>query len=134
MKSALIAGASGLTGKLLLDLLVHNKEYDRIFILVRKELDLKDPKLTQILFNYDNAAQYTQLPKVEDVFCCLGTTIRKAGSRAAFRKVDLEYPEALAKAYAEKSAKKFLIITALGANEKSNFFYNRIKHLFRNRL
>lgn len=127
MKTAVIAGATGLTGKSLLYQLLTNKEYTHIFILVRKELAIKDPKLTQLIFNYDNPADYQNIPLADELFCCLGTTIAKAGSQEAFTKVDFEYPAKLAEAASSKGYSKYLIVTALGANQKSRFFYNRVK-------
>ncbi len=127
MKAALIAGATGLCGKNLLYALLKNKEYSRVFILVRKELAIKDSKLTQIIFNYENEQEYQNLPLADVVFCCLGTTIKKAGSKESFKKVDLEYPTKLAKVCSEKGYKKLLIITAIGANKQSSIFYNKVK-------
>jgi uncharacterized protein YbjT (DUF2867 family) len=127
MKAALIAGATGLCGKNLLYALLKNKEYTRVFILVRKELAIKDSKLTQIIFNYENEQEYQNLPSADVIFCCLGTTIKKAGSKESFKKVDLEYPAKLAKACSEKGYKKLLLITAVGADKHSGFFYNQVK-------
>ncbi len=127
MKAALIAGATGLTGKNLLYSLLNNKNYVRVFILVRKELAIKDAKLTQLVFNYDNDQNYQDLPVVDDVFCCLGTTIKKAGSEEAFIKVDMDYPVKLADICSKKGCKNFLIVTALGADKNSRVFYNRVK-------
>ena len=134
MKTALIAGATGLTGKKLLFSLLNNKEYIRIFVLVRKELAIKDAKLSQIIFNYDNESDYHDLPIVNEVFCCLGTTIKKAGSEEAFKKVDMDYPLILADYYSKKGCEKYLIITALGANESSGIFYNKIKGITEEKL
>ena len=127
MKTALIAGATGLTGKKLLFSLLNKKEYSKVFILVRSEIAIKDSKLTQIVFNFDNAEEYQNLPDVDEVFCCLGTTIKQAGSEEAFKKVDLEYPVKLAEVYSGKKSQKFIIITALGADVNSRVFYNRVK-------
>jgi uncharacterized protein YbjT (DUF2867 family) len=65
--------------------------------------------------------------RVSEVFCCLGTTIKKAGSQAAFRKVDFEYPVEIAKLAAQNNAEQFLLVTALGANPESAIFYSRVK-------
>ncbi len=127
MKTALIAGATGLCGKNLLFTLLTNKNYTRVFILVRKELAIKDPKLTQIIFNYDNIKDFSTIPLGDEVYCCLGTTIKKAGSESAFTKVDYDYPLALAKASQQIGYKSFCIITAMGADSSSRFFYNRVK-------
>jgi uncharacterized protein YbjT (DUF2867 family) len=65
--------------------------------------------------------------KADDVFCCLGTTIRQAGSQAAFRKVDFEYPIQLARITLQQGARQFLIVTAMGSDKSSSIFYNRVK-------
>lgn len=62
-----------------------------------------------------------------DVYCCLGTTIKQAGSQAAFRRVDFDFPVALARAAARDGAKRLLVVSALGANARSGVFYNRVK-------
>jgi uncharacterized protein YbjT (DUF2867 family) len=127
MKTALIAGATGLVGKQLLYTLLHGNQYARVYILVRKELAIKDPKLEQIVFSYDQPSAYISLPDADDIYCCLGTTIKQAGSQEAFRKVDYEYPVRLAETYAQKGGTTFLIVTAMGADPASSFFYNRVK-------
>ncbi|MFW5708067.1 MAG: oxidoreductase [Bacteroidota bacterium] len=125
MKTALIAGATGLVGSFLLDELLENDNYSQVKILVRKKMEKAHPKLTQIVFDYDNPDQ--SAVKADDVFCCLGTTIRKAGSKEAFEKVDYEYPLKLAQLAHKNGSKSFHLVTALGADEKSMFFYNKVK-------
>jgi uncharacterized protein YbjT (DUF2867 family) len=83
--------------------------------------------LQEIIFDFDNLQHYEQLPIADTVFCCLGTTIKKAGSQEAFKKVDYDYPLALAKTMRNKGAAHFLIVTALGSDAQSMFFYNRVK-------
>lgn len=126
-KTAIISGASGLVGNNLLNLLLNSKKYEKVFCLVRKPLALNHKKLEQIIFDYNNSNEYLKLPKVDDVFCCLGTTIKKAGSQEAFKKVDFEYPLHLAKTTFNAGAKSFHVVTALGSNSKSNIFYNKVK-------
>ena len=122
---ALIAGASGMIGRQLLTQLIHSQQYEQIYILVRKQLPETDPSVIQIIFDFESMSP--PLPFAEHIFCCLGTTIAKAGSKDAFSKVDKEYPLKLAKATKENGAKVFCIVTAGGANPKSFFFYNRVK-------
>lgn len=126
-KTAIISGASGLVGNNLLNLLLNSKKYKKVYCLVRKELAIQHPNLEQIIFDYNNDNSYLNLPKADEVFCCLGTTIKNAGSQKAFKKVDLEYPLKLAKAVLKKEAKAYHVITALGASSDSNIFYNKVK-------
>jgi len=133
-KSALLVGASGLVGGELLNCLLTSSEYSKVLILVRKPLGLKHPKLEELLIEFDELARYSDCFKVNDVFCCLGTTIKKAGSQEAFKKVDVEYPLEIARLAKDMRAEKFLIISSLGANPKSSVFYSRMKGLLEERL
>ncbi|WP_017732126.1 NAD-dependent epimerase/dehydratase family protein [Nafulsella turpanensis] len=126
-KKALIAGATGLVGQQLLSLLLSSSEYEKVYVLTRRTLSLDSPKVEEILLDFDELDESYYLPEVDDVFCCLGTTMKKAGSKAAFRKVDYQYPLQLAKKTASKGARQFLLVTAMGANRKSFFFYNKVK-------
>jgi len=125
-RSALLAGATGLVGGHLLRLLLADDTYQKVTILSRRGLPLTNPKLQQRLIDFDHLADL-DAPKVDDVFCCLGTTIRKAGSQDAFRKVDFGYVEALARVAARAGAKQFLLVSAIGADPKSRVFYSRVK-------
>ena len=126
-RSALLLGGSGLIGGHCLDLLLADQAYSRVVILVRKPLSRAHPKLQQSVADFDHLDRVAALLRVNDVFCCLGTTIKKAGSQEAFRQVDFEYPVALAKLAAQNGAAQFLLVTALGANPRSSIFYNRVK-------
>jgi len=125
-RTALLAGATGLVGGHLLRLLLADDAYQKVTILARRGLPLTNPKLQQRLIDFDHLADL-DAPKVDDVFCCLGTTIKKAGSQEAFRKVDLGYVEALARIAARAGAKQFLLVSAIGADAKSRVFYSRVK-------
>ncbi len=125
MKTALIAGASGLVGRKLLEVLLESDYYDKIIILVRKKLPIQHSKLHQFVFDFETAEN--KFPEANDVYCCLGTTIKKAGSKEEFRKVDLEYPLRVARVSFEKGARKFAIVSSMGSDENSIFFYNQVK-------
>ena len=125
MKTALISGASGLTGSYLLKLLLESKAYNRVKILVRKPLDIEHPLLHQIVYDYENPN--SEALKADHIYCCLGTTIKKAGSKEAFRKVDYEYPLQIARLAHQNGAEKLALISAIGANPGSKIFYNRVK-------
>ena len=126
-RSALIAGAAGLVGGYVLRRLLAHPSYARVEILVRRELPIRDPKLTQHIVEFARLSDGAPGVASNDVFCCLGTTIRKAGSEEAFRRVDYDYPLALARFAKAAGAGKFLMVSALGADPKSAVFYNRVK-------
>ena len=126
-KSALIAGATGLIGGYVLRHLLAHPSYARVEILVRRELPIRDPKLTQRIVEFARLDAGAPGVAADDVFCCLGTTIRKAGSEEAFRRVDYDYPLALARLAKAVGAGKFLMVSSLGADPKSAVFYNRVK-------
>ena len=126
-KNALLAGATGLVGGYLLRRLLAHPSYARVEILVRRELPIRDPKLTQHIVEFARLSDGAPGVAPDDVFCCLGTTIRKAGSEEAFRRVDYDYPLALARLTKAAGAGKFLMVSALGADPKSAVFYNRVK-------
>lgn len=125
-KIALIAGASGLVGSSLITLLLNGEEYSQVISLQRGPSNITHPKLSSIQVDFD-ALESVSLPEITDVYCCLGTTIKKAGSKEAFKKVDYTYPLSLAKLGARFGAKHFIVITALGAKSSSLFFYNKVK-------
>jgi len=124
-KRALIVGATGLVGGYVLRRLLAHSRYSRVEILVRRESPIRDPKLTQRIVDF--ASLDVLGIAADEVFCCLGTTIRKAGSEEAFRRVDYDYPLTLARLAKVVGADKFLLVSALGANPKSAVFYNRVK-------
>jgi uncharacterized protein YbjT (DUF2867 family) len=124
---ALIAGASGLTGSFCLTYLLESPECEEVISIGRSLLELQHPKLKQIQTDFSDIEDILENHKVDDVFCCLGSTIKKAGSKDAFTKIDFEYPLQLAKVAKENGADGFHIITALGADKKSFFFYSRVK-------
>ena len=125
-RTALLAGATGLVGGHVLRLLLADESYQKITVLSRRGLPVTSPKLQQRLIDFDHLADL-DVPRVDDVFCCLGTTIKKAGSQEAFRKVDFGYVDALARVAARAGAKQFLLVSAIGANAKSRVFYSRVK-------
>lgn len=126
-KIAIIVGASGLIGSLLLHILLENDYYQKIVVLVRKDLGIKHPKLEQHCIDFDKIDSYKDVVVGNDLYCCLGTTIKTAGSQQAFRKVDLDYPVMLAQLAKENNVKQFLIVTSMGANTGSLVFYMRTK-------
>lgn len=127
MKKALIAGSTGLIGNQLLQLLLADDYYDKVIAISRKPLEMSHPKLENMVFEFDRMTEHHASLKADDVFCCLGTTIKKVKTKEKFRKVDFEYPLELARITKANGAEQFLLISALGADKKSNIFYNRVK-------
>ena len=126
-KAALLVGASGLVGGHCLQFLLEEPSYARVTMLVRKPLSITHEKLVQHIIDFDELTTLGELFAVDDVFCCLGTTIRKAGTQEAFRKVDFDYPVKIAALSQHCGANKFLLVSSLGADPHSRIFYNRVK-------
>jgi len=126
-RSALLLGASGLIGGFCLDALLKEAAYDRIIILSRRHVPRSSPKIDQHIVDFGRLKEYAGLMAVNDVFCCLGTTIKQAGSQTAFHLVDCTYPLEIARLALDQGARQFLIVTAMGANPHSRVFYNRVK-------
>lgn len=124
-KTALIIGATGLIGNLLTRQLANSPIYSNIKVLVRKSLNWQHPRLQEIQFEFDHPNGL--LIQADDIFCCLGTTMKKAGSKDAFQKVDYKYPLDIARLGLENGAQQFSIVTSMGADPGSSFFYNRVK-------
>ena len=126
-KTALIAGASGLIGGHLLQKLLADNAYEKVISIGRKKLDVTHEDLTQIEFDFTNPSSYESLPKVDIVFCCLGTTIKRAGSQEKFKQVDFQFPLDIANWAKNNGVSQYHIITALGADKDSSIFYNQVK-------
>jgi len=127
-KTALILGASGLTGGFCLKYLLDSNYYSSVIALVRTDLNIKHPKLKQVIVDFNNTAAMEQYyVDVDDVFCCLGSTIKKAGSQSAFRRVDFHIPTEAANIASSHGVKQFLVISSAGAYNKSSNFYLRVK-------
>ena len=129
MRTAVVAGASGLIGKELIQKLISSDQYRRIYVLSRKKSGLANAKIKELVIDFEKIDQLTFDEPVDDIFCTLGTTMKQAGSRDNFKKVDFEYVVALANLGKQSGASKFLVITAMGADSKSAVFYNKVKGL-----
>lgn len=120
----MVAGATGLVGQEILAALLADKDYPVVHCVGRRMLGLRHPKLSQILVDF---AALPTLPPSSDVFIALGSTMKAAGSQAAFRAVDLEAVLALALAARAQGATRLGVVSAMGANAGSPIFYNRVK-------
>ena len=124
-RAALLVGATGLIGSFLLQRLLESPAYARVTVWARRNLEQAHPKLMCEKVDFERL--HERRVEAEDAFCCLGTTIKTAGSQEAFRQVDYDYPVALAIAAAGGGAKRLLVVSALGANPDSRVFYSRVK-------
>ncbi|SDH26124.1 Uncharacterized conserved protein YbjT, contains NAD(P)-binding and DUF2867 domains [Flavobacterium omnivorum] len=127
MKTALIIGSTGLIGSQLLNFLLDSNDYLKVITFVKRDSGIKHPKLTQHIIDFDNPETYKELVVGDDFFCTIGTTIKKAGSKKAFKKVDFEYPRQFAAFALQNRVKQFLIISSLNADSKSQNSYLKTK-------
>jgi uncharacterized protein YbjT (DUF2867 family) len=132
MKTAIIAGTSGLVGSALLPMLLERGDYEKVISLGRKTLAITHPKLQQLQVDFNDLESLAL--KADDVFCCLGTTIKVAKTRERFYEVDHDYPLNLAKAAKNQGAQGFYLISAVSADEHSRIFYSRVKWKLENDL
>ena len=123
--TALIVGASGLVGSHLLDYLLTDRQFGEVKALVRRPLSISHPKLRTILFDFE--LPDASVIQADAIFCCLGTTIRQAGSKAAFRKVDFDYPLQIARFGRANGATAFHLVSSMGADAHAPFFYSQVK-------
>ncbi|AIQ72242.1 MULTISPECIES: oxidoreductase [Paenibacillus] len=128
LRIALVLGATGLVGKAVTEELLNREGWGEVRVLVRTPLALEHPKLKQIVVDWENLAEYSDsFEGVHSIFCCLGTTIKKAGSQEKFERVDLDYPLAAATIARDHGVKQFLVVSSMGADAKSRNFYSRTK-------
>ena len=127
MKTALVVGATGAVGKALVYQLLEDNSYLRILVLSRKPLTIKHHKLNVVIVNFDALNDYSDQMAADDLYCCLGTTIKVAGSKAAFYKIDHDYVLDVARICKQKGATQFILVTAMGADSTSAIFYNKVK-------
>jgi uncharacterized protein YbjT (DUF2867 family) len=126
MRTALIAGATGLIGGQLLIRLLANDQYQKVIAFTRDKLPIH-PKLIQLKIDGEKMGELDSGSRVDDVFCCLGTTMAKAHTKEKFYFVDFTLPYLLAKNSLQHGAKQYLLVSALGANKQSSIYYNQVK-------
>ena len=126
---AVVAGATGLVGRALVRQLATDPEWREVRALVRRgpEPGLESPRVSALQVDYTRLEPPPVWAAADQVFCALGTTMRQAGSKAAFRQVDFDYPLALARAALARGTRHFLLVSAVGAAPTSRVFYNRVK-------
>ncbi|MBY0426274.1 MAG: oxidoreductase [Cytophagales bacterium] len=133
-KSALLIGASGLVGNYCLNFLLENPAYEKVTVITRRTLPIQHSKLVQVIVDFDHLNKYSSQLVGEAVFCCLGTTIKVAGSKDNFFKVDYTYVLESAKLAIVNGAKEFYLVSSMGADATSMIFYSKVKGQIENAL
>lgn len=126
-RHALVAGSTGLIGSHLLRRLLADSRYERVSVLVRRPLVQAHPKLTAIVTDFHDLESLGSALQADDVFCCLGTTLAKAGSKQAFEAVDYELVMRLARATKAAGSRQFLVVSSMGASVRALAFYSQVK-------
>ena len=124
---ALVLGATGAVGKDLVQQLLADDSFESVDIFVRREVKMDSPKLTVHVVDFDHPEAWADELKGDVLFSCLGTTIKAAGSQEAQWKVDYTYQYEVAKAARANGVKTYVLVSAIGADVKSKFFYSRMK-------
>lgn len=130
----MIFGPTGAVGKEVLHLLLSDHRYEKIIAFTRKVIPVEHPKLEVVLDSLTNIDAISDKIRGNDLFCCIGTTSRKAGSREAFKKVDLEIPAALARIANSNNVEGFIVISSIGAGRTGRGFYLDVKSEMENRV
>ena len=125
-KTALVLGATGVVGMELVRELCDSPDYDEVEAWARREIGFCHPKLRARIIDFEGISDIAP-HKFDEIFCALGTTMKQAGSRGQFYKVDVNYPVNIAKWGIASGARRFALISSQGANERSRFFYLRAK-------
>ena len=126
-KTAIILGATGLTGNALLKLLLQDDRYEKIKLFSRNSVDISSRKIEEYIGDILTLEGFSSEFKADEVFCCIGTTNSKTPDKELYRKIDYGIPVAAGKLCKANDIDTLIIISAMGANPKSNIFYNRLK-------
>ncbi|NIF05051.1 NAD(P)H-binding protein [Chryseobacterium sp. Tr-659] len=124
---ALVIGATGATGKDLVNQLLNDKEFDEVDIFVRKPVNIQNDKLKVHIVNFEKPEEWSSLVNGDVAFSCLGTTLKDAGSKEAQKKVDYDYQYEFAKAAKENNVEDYILVSAYGASPNSKIFYSKMK-------
>ena len=127
MKTAIILGATGLTGSILLEKLLKDPSFERIKLFSRTSAEKNNPKIEEHLIDLFQLENYAEVFTADVVFCCIGTTKAKTPDKETYRKIDYGIPVAAAKLAKKNGIGTFIVVSALGADENSAVFYNKTK-------
>jgi uncharacterized protein YbjT (DUF2867 family) len=126
-KTALIFGSTGLIGNLLLEELIISEEYKEIRVFVRQATGVSEAKVLEYAVDFTNPGTFSNLITGNDLFICLGTTIKKAGSVQKMEEVDRDLPVKIAELAFANGVNKIAVVSSIGANPLSSNYYLRIK-------
>jgi len=126
-KTALIVGATGLVGSELLKSLSEGNYYKKIKTLARKPIKLLSKSHEHYIVDFDAMEEFDFLFEADDLFICIGTTLKKAGSKDRFVEIDKGYAVGAAKCCIAQGGERVFLVSAMGANSSSKIFYNRVK-------
>jgi len=126
-KTAIILGATGLTGTILLQKLIEDDRYDSIKLFSRSKMEGLPKKVTQFVGDLLKLEQFKADFSADEVFCCIGTTTKKTPNKVLYKQIDYGIPLTAAKLSKENNINTFLVISAMGSNKESSVFYNRTK-------
>jgi uncharacterized protein YbjT (DUF2867 family) len=128
---AIVAGATGVVGRHCVQRLLADPDFSQVNVIARRHTGLRHPKLVEHIVDFDDLSGYSERHpeafNADAAFCCLGTTMRVAGSRPAFERVDYHYVHQFAELAAKHKVPVFMMISAVGANPHSPVYYSRIK-------
>lgn len=127
VKTAIVLGATGLTGNILLKMLLDDQRYSSVTVFGRNSCDITHPKLEEYIIDLFQLEHYANKFKADEVYCCIGTTKSKTSDKDTYIKIDYGIPVAAAKLCKENAIETFVVISALGAKKNSKVFYNRTK-------
>ena len=127
MKTAIVAGATGLIGRELVQKLILSDEYRMIYLISRRATGFTHEKIMELITDFDHLSELKIGEPIDDAFCALGTTMKQAGSREQFKRIDYHYVVSFATFARQLGASHFLVISSMGAGPKSPAFYNRVK-------
>lgn len=126
-KTAIILGATGLTGGLVLDKLLEDNRYAKILVFTRNHVRQKHEKIEEYLIDLFELDQFRDLFKADEVYCCIGTTKQKTPDKETYRKIDFGIPATAAKLSKKNEIDTFQVISSMGADQNSRIFYNKVK-------
>lgn len=121
--TAIVFGSTGLTGHFVTELLLADPRYEVVKVFTRKELRILSGRVKQVIFDEDNIDKVAGEITGDHLFCCIGTTIKKAGSKEQFYKIDHTLVEKIAQVASINRVKSFIVISSIGANNNSRNFY-----------
>lgn len=124
---AIVVGATGATGKELVRQLLADREFTFVEVFVRRDMDIQHPKLLCHVIDFDDVDKWKHLINGDVAFCCLGSTLKDAGSKEEMTKIDYCYPMQFAQNCKSNGVKSFVLLSSIGANSRSKVFYPKLK-------